>query len=102
MRLKENNFKIRKTKSQFRLINYINKRGKLEFINEIYNYVTNEHFLKNLITFAGYPGLFLIIFSETGLLVGFFLPGDSLLVTAGLLAATTVTGAVHETYLNIY
>jgi membrane-associated protein len=34
----------------------------------------------------GYPGLFLIIFLETGALV-FFLPGDSLLVTAGLYAA---------------
>ena len=32
-------------------------------------------------------GLFAIIFAETGLLVGFFLPGDSLLVTAGLFAA---------------
>ena len=36
---------------------------------------------------AGYVGLTIIIFAETGLLVGFFLPGDSLLVTAGLLAA---------------
>jgi membrane-associated protein len=32
-------------------------------------------------------GLTFIIFAETGLLVGFFLPGDSLIVTAGLLAA---------------
>src|SRR5262249_62413328 len=34
----------------------------------------------------GEIGLMLIIFAETGLLVGFFLPGDSLLFTAGLLA----------------
>ena len=74
----------------------------MEFLKDIWSYVTDENFLKNLITFAGYPGLFLIIFSETGLLIGFFLPGDSLLVTAGLLAATTVTGTQNETYLNIY
>ena len=36
---------------------------------------------------VGYSGLFAIIFAESGLLVGFFLPGDSLLFTAGLLAS---------------
>lgn len=41
--------------------------------------------LKELLTWGGYPVLMLIIFAETGLLVGFFLPGDSLLVTAGVL-----------------
>ena len=40
-----------------------------------------------LVAWGGYVGLTLIIFAETGLLVGFFLPGDSLLVTAGLLAS---------------
>ncbi|GHF31938.1 membrane-associated protein [Deinococcus metalli] len=35
-----------------------------------------------------YVGIFLIVFAETGLLLGFFLPGDSLLITAGLLAAS--------------
>jgi membrane-associated protein len=35
-------------------------------------------------------GLFVIVFAECGLLVGFFLPGDSLLFTAGLLVATGV------------
>jgi membrane-associated protein len=44
--------------------------------------------LEELVIWAGYFGLFAIIFAETGLLVGFFLPGDSLLVTAGLLIAS--------------
>jgi membrane-associated protein len=42
---------------------------------------------KKLVEWGGYVGLTFIIFAETGLLVGFFLPGDSLLVTAGLLAS---------------
>lgn len=45
--------------------------------------------VRSLISWGGYVGLTSIIFAETGLLIGFFLPGDSLLVTAGLLAATT-------------
>ncbi len=48
--------------------------------------------LPALVQWAGYVGLTLIIFAETGLLVGFFLPGDSLLVTAGLLAADPAFG----------
>ena len=40
-----------------------------------------------LIRAGGYAALAAIIFAETGLLAGFFLPGDSLLVTAGLVAA---------------
>jgi len=43
--------------------------------------------LKGLVAWGGYVGLTAIIFAETGLLVGFFLPGDSLLVTAGLIAS---------------
>ncbi len=43
--------------------------------------------LPALVQWAGYVGLTLIVFVETGLLLGFFLPGDSLLVTAGLLAS---------------
>lgn len=50
--------------------------------------------LRELITAAGYAGLFGIIFAESGLLFGFFLPGDSLLFTAGILAS--------EGYLNIW
>ncbi len=41
---------------------------------------------QQLIKSFGTIGLFLIIFAESGLLIGFFLPGDSLLFTAGLFA----------------
>jgi len=43
-----------------------------------------------LVLSFGYLALFAIIFSETGLLVGFFLPGDSLLFSAGMLASRGV------------
>ncbi|GAA2553820.1 DedA family protein [Pseudonocardia hydrocarbonoxydans] len=43
-----------------------------------------------LLATFGVIGVFVILFAETGLLVGFFLPGDSLLFTAGLLTSTTV------------
>lgn len=46
------------------------------------------HDLDELIRWGGYTVLAIIIFAETGLLAGFFLPGDSLLVTAGLFAGT--------------
>ncbi len=43
--------------------------------------------LSTLIQSIGYLGVGAIVFAESGLLVGFFLPGDSLLFTAGFLAA---------------
>jgi membrane-associated protein len=48
---------------------------------------SNLQDLPALIKWAGYFGLTAIVFAETGLLIGFFLPGDSLLVTAGLVSA---------------
>jgi membrane-associated protein len=42
---------------------------------------------KSLIATFGLIGVLVIIFAETGLLVGFFLPGDTLLVTAGIYTA---------------
>lgn len=46
--------------------------------------------IATLVQSAGYIGLFLIIFSESGIPFGFFLPGGSLLFTAGLLASQGV------------
>ncbi len=43
-----------------------------------------------LIAGLGYIGLFAIVFAESGLFFGFFLPGDSLLFTAGLLASADI------------
>lgn len=40
-----------------------------------------------LLTTIGYVGLFVIVFAESGFFAGFFLPGDSLLFTAGILAS---------------
>ena len=44
--------------------------------------------VRGLIEWGGLALIVLIVFAETGLLIGFFLPGDSLLVTAGVFAAT--------------
>lgn len=46
--------------------------------------------LKDLLTTFGMIALFAIVFAESGLLFGFFLPGDSLLFTAGILASEGV------------
>ena len=53
----------------------------------IHEFFSNVYNVPELIRLVGFYGLILIVFAETGLLVGFFLPGDSLLITAGLFAA---------------
>jgi membrane-associated protein len=63
----------------------------MQAITDLFQRLSN---LPELVQWAGLFGLALIVFSETGLLIGVFLPGDSLLVTAGLLAA--------RGYLNVY
>lgn len=55
-------------------------------MHSILDFLHQLHDVQHLVQAGGYVGLTLIIFAETGLLVGFFLPGDSLLVTAGLLS----------------
>lgn len=61
------------------------------FFRTVYN-------VPELIRIGGMAGLILVVFAETGLMVGFFLPGDSLLVTAGLFAAK---GDLSIVWLNV-
>jgi membrane-associated protein len=63
----------------------------MQAITDLFHRLSN---LPDLVQWAGLFGLSIIVFSETGLLFGVFLPGDSLLVTAGLIAA--------RGYLNVY
>jgi len=53
------------------------------------DWFTGENLIA-LIKAVGYLGIFAIVFAESGLFFGFFLPGDSLLFTAGLLASQHV------------
>ncbi len=64
----------------------------METLHEI---VTNLYRFDELIRLGGYLVLVAIVFAETGLLVGFFLPGDSLLITAGVVAAGTSQLNIH-------
>jgi len=61
----------------------VSEEPRLELIQEFFRTVYNVPMLVEL----GMWVLVLIVFAETGLMVGFFLPGDSLLVTAGLFAS---------------
>ncbi|MFF0218553.1 DedA family protein [Streptomyces vinaceus] len=49
----------------------------------------------SLLAAFGTLGIAVVLFAETGLLIGFFLPGDSLLFTAGLFCVPGATGPVH-------
>jgi len=66
----------------------------VEFIKSLYH----PESLIELIRSGGYAILALIVFAETGLFFGFFLPGDSLLFTAGLVASQ---GYLHLGYLML-
>jgi membrane-associated protein len=65
----------------------------MQSLLDLFHQLTN---VREMVRVGGYVGLTAIIFAETGLLVGFFLPGDSLIVTAGLLSAQPQFG------LNVY
>jgi membrane-associated protein len=74
-------------------------------IDFVFRTLTNPdrliEFLSTVMTgWLGYALLFAIVFSETGLLVGFFLPGDSLLFTIGVVARAGPQKKSHN-ILNI-
>ena len=56
----------------------------MEWLRDLFHNLTD---VETLVRVGGLTAM-TIIFAETGLIVGFFLPGDSLLVTAGVFAAT--------------
>ena len=63
----------------------------VELFHQVRDFLNPAHLISYLLDVMGvyvYLGLFLIVFAETGLAVGFFLPGDSLLVVSGLMART--------------
>jgi membrane-associated protein len=66
-------------------------------VDMVVGLATGRHSLDDLVRWGGYVVLAAIVFTETGLLIGFFLPGDSLLITAGLVAAT---GQLNIWWLN--
>jgi len=67
----------------------------VELIQDLFRTLYN---VPELIRMGGMAGLIFIVFAETGLMIGFFLPGDSLLVTAGLFAAK---GDLQIAWLNV-
>ena len=66
----------------------------MEAIRDFFHFITD---VRGLVQTGGYIALAIIVFAETGLMIGFFLPGDSLLVTAGLFAAK---GDLNIVFLN--
>lgn len=61
-----------------------------DFLYQVKDFLNPKFLIDYLLNLLGgyvYFGLFFIVFAETGLAVGFFLPGDSLLVVSGLFAA---------------
>lgn len=62
----------------------------LEFLQHLLRSAYDPEALKELVRTGGAPLVCTVVFIETGLFVGFFLPGDSLLITAGIFAAADV------------
>ncbi len=60
-----------------------------------HQYAVNLLSARSLISSFGTLGIAVVLFAETGLLIGLFLPGDTLLFTAGVLTTTSSKSTVH-------
>jgi membrane-associated protein len=67
--------------------------GLIDFLKQLVN-------PESIIRYGGIYLLLFVVFAETGLFIGFFLPGDSLLFTAGLLCSTGIL-QIHPALLLI-
>ena len=70
----------------------------MDWFKHLFHQLTD---VETLVRVGGLTAMTIIVFAETGLLVGFFLPGDSLLVTAGVFAGTGQLNIVHLNLLLI-
>jgi membrane-associated protein len=70
-------------------------RRAMEWFKHIFHQLTD---VETLVRIGGLTAMTIIVFAETGLLIGFFLPGDSMLVTAGVFAGA---GHLNLFHLNV-
>ena len=67
----------------------------MEWFKQLFHQLTD---VETMVRVGGITAMTAIVFAETGLMIGFFLPGDSLLVTAGVFAAA---GKLNIVWLNV-
>ena len=67
----------------------------MQWLKHLFHQLTD---VETMVAVGGLSAMTAIVFAETGLMVGFFLPGDSLLVTAGVFAAA---GRLSILWLNV-
>ena len=67
----------------------------MQWLKHLFHQLTD---VETMVAVGGLSAMTAIVFAETGLMVGFFLPGDSLLVTAGVFAAA---GKLNILWLNV-
>jgi len=73
----------------------------MDWLRDFWHAISTPDGLAALITWGGIPVMTAIVFAETGLLIGFFLPGDSLLFVAGFLASLAGGSLLPFVWLNV-